>query len=331
LGTLKRVALVRLDALGDTLLTTPALRLLLEQLPEADVLALTHPVGSPILRPLCSVAEVSPRDSWRSLGRRLAAFQPDAVFCCSEKRRAGLATWASGAPLRVGFDPGWSQPLKSLAARALFHRTVPIDNNPARASVLHEAERYVRLVAAGLDSPAPRDVPPLLLAPPPHYYTRQGWVHLRPIRVGVQLSAKWCRSGYTVEHLRGWVASLPGPKLGFVAPNEQRWAARHFGDFPVACTSDILEYATWLQQLEVLVTIDTGAAHVAAALQIPVVDVFPEPHHQHTVPRWKPWKCRHRIVLQPPFSAAGVTRVGEELRAAVDDLLKCGDGSAPET
>ena len=43
---------------------------------------------------------------------------------------------------------------------------------------------------------------------------------------------------------------------------------------------------------------DTGAVHVAAALGLPVVDVFPRAGAEHVVPRWKPWQVAHEVVLR---------------------------------
>jgi len=302
---------VRLDALGDTLLSTPALQVLREQWPEAQLLALTHPAGSQVLRPLCQVEEVSPASGWRQLAQVLRQFQPQAVLCFSEKRRAALASWASGAPLRIGFDPGKKQPLKSLANRLFFQRSWPA-NDPA----LHEAERYLKLVELLLEQTG-LEAPPLQLEPLPEH--RQKTSSVSPA-LGIQLTPKWCRFGYTVAHLRHWISQLPGPQLGLAGPTEWEWAQSHFGHLPLYCSQDLFEYAAVLERLPVLVTIDTGAAHVAAARGCPVVDVFPEEGAEHCVPRWRAWCCPHEVVLLPKLVAADL--VGEQLRGAVSRLWK---------
>ena len=311
---MKRVALVRLDALGDTLLTTPAVQMLQRELPGAELLVMTHPVGTAVMRGLCRTCEVTSEQSWKQLAALLREFAPDAVLCCSEKRRAALATWASGAPTRVGFDPGWSQPLKSLATRLFFTRTVPWCNNPERVADCHEAERYGRLVERLLGREG-LEVPPLHLevgtsaSPVPH-------------RVGVQLTAKWCRFGYTVQHLRRWLEALQVPLVGFAAPSEAEWARRHFSALPLLVSADLQEYAGWLQQLQAFVTIDTGAAHVAAARGVPTVDVFPALHQEHCVTRWRPWRTPHQIVILPPFSGAAVEHVEKILYESLRNLMQ---------
>ncbi|MBN9414414.1 hypothetical protein ABS71_08720 [bacterium SCN 62-11] len=286
---------MRLDALGDTLLTTPAVAMLREHLPQAEILALTHPAGSAVMRPLCQVEEVSADHGWRDLAARLRAFRADAVLCCCEKRRAALATWASGAPQRLGFDPSWAQPLKKLVSQVFFSDCV--------AGVgVHETERYAQLVEALLGQKA-LQVPPIQLQPGAQHYQAAGdW----RAELGIQLTPKWCRFGYTVQHLRQWVAALPEKPLGLVGPAEEDWARAHFPDLRLYCSRDLFEYAAVLEGLRVFVTIDTGAAHVAAARGVPTVDVFPQENSDFCVSRWRPWQCPHEIVLQPPGSGEAV-------------------------
>lgn len=313
--SLKRIALVRLDALGDSLLTTPALCLLRQQLPECRLLGVTHPIGTPIFQPLCDeVHEVTPTTPWQDIGRRLQEFGSQAVLCFSEKRRAALASWSSRAPLRIGFDPGRSQPLKWLANRLFFQRTFAFSHQPQRDPGLHEVERYVELVRLLLPQLS-TDIPPLQLQPEASHY-RAVAAYAEGPKLGVQLTPKWCRFGVEVEHLRDWLGQLEQPWLAIAGPAEAGWARTHFPEVPLYTSGDLLEYAALLEQLKVLLTIDTGAAHVAAARQVPVVDVFPEKHHQHCVRRWAPWRCPHRIVL----IRSPLCNIGAELRGAVASL-----------
>jgi ADP-heptose:LPS heptosyltransferase len=53
----------------------------------------------------------------------------------------------------------------------------------------------------------------------------------------------------------------------------------------------------WVEALNVagvVVSVDTGAAHVAGMLCERVVDVFPDAHFEAQVRRWRPWAapCR---------------------------------------
>lgn len=301
MAALKRIALVRLDALGDTLLTTPAVAMLREHCPQAEILVLTHAAGSAVMRPLCTVQQVDAQENWRSLGRRLRDFGAEAVLCCSEKRRAALATWASGAPRRLGFDPGWSQPLKKLGSQVFFQRMAP-------GVGLHETQRYAQLVELLLGK-SDLTVPPIQLQPlAEHYAAAAPW----KASLGVQLTPKWCRFGYTVADLQAWVKGLDGP-LGLVGPAEESWARQHFPEMRLYCSRDLFEYAAVLEGLRVFVTIDTGAAHVAAARGVATVDVFPAENADFCVPRWRPWRCPHRVVLQQGGVEAALGEAVREL------------------
>ncbi len=310
-AALKRIGLVRLDALGDTLLTTPAVALLRQHAPEAEILALTHRAGTEVMRPLCTVEEVSAEENWRNLAARLRHFGAEGVLCCTEKRRGALACWASGARLRVGFDPSWNQPLKKLVSQVFFDHQVA-------GSGVHETERYTQLVEAllGITGLA---VPPIQLQPQQqHYAAALAWKS----QLGVQLTPKWCRFGYTVQHLRQWVNQLQNSAdlLGLVGPAEEEWARSHFPELRLYCSQDLLEYAAVLEGLRVFVTVDTGAAHVAAARRVPTVDVFPAENADFCVARWRPWQCPHEVILQPSFSPEAARGLGLELGEAVGRL-----------
>jgi ADP-heptose:LPS heptosyltransferase len=274
--------------------------MLRQHLPEAEILVLTHPAGSAVMRPLCRVEEVTIDLGWRELAKRLRDFGADAVLCCCEKRRAALATWASGAVRRVGFEPTWSQPLKRLASQLFF-------NTRVMAGAVHESERYAQLVEALLGRTG-LEVPPIQLQPSEQQYQAAApW----KASLGIQLTPKWCRFGYTVQHLRQWVAALPEPPMGLVGPAEEEWARAHFPNLRLYCSRDLFEYAAVLEGLRVFVTIDTGAAHVAAARGVPTVDVFPAENSDFCVPRWQPWRCPHEIVLQGGSADSVAVALGE--------------------
>ncbi len=296
---MKSILVVRLDALGDTLLSTPAVKALTERYERVTVV--TKPVGTPVMRPLAHAVET------------LTGEKFDAALVFTEKR-AGLRM-ASSAPVRVGFDPGWSQPLKTLWVKhALTHR-VPFPNDLRQDPGLHEVERYCKLVEALGGGPV--DPGPLLLTVPPALKRKErAWMgeHLGRTPVGVQLTPKW---GVPDEVLLRLMASLEGPVLALYGPAERAWAepivkkAGVVGGF----RPDLLEYAALLSNCRQLVSVDTGAVHVAAALGIPTVAVFPHKHHEHCVRRWRPWKVEHRVVLHGEGLVERVGAASGELSA----------------
>src|SRR5438105_5042302 len=105
----KRILVIRLTALGDVLLATPAVRRLKERLPGARVEWLTEAAYAPLLAGLPLVDEVLPFDRARNSGvrgtlrlmRELRARRYDAVLDLQHKLRTSLLSLATGAPARA--------------------------------------------------------------------------------------------------------------------------------------------------------------------------------------------------------------------------------------
>lgn len=306
-----RVAVVRLDALGDTLLSTPALAALQAARPEVELRLFASAVGAPILESLGEVVVV-PAD-W-SAGRLAAAIregQPQAVAVLTEKRRGLAAAYRSKAPMRLGFDPGRSQPLKAVWLRlALTHRCA-YPNNLELDPGLHEVERYHRLLAPLGPLPEPGPL-------------RLGRSFPRPPAgpIGLQLTPKWCLDDWSPQLVLTLLDRLPDPALVLYGPGEREWAEKLLGEHPVerAFHPDLMDYAAAVAGCSLLLTPDTGAAHVAAAVGTPVVDVFREAHHQHCVRRWRPWQVDHRVVLKPAFSPQALVKLVDEVSTALAEL-----------
>ena len=315
-----KVCVIRLDALGDTLLSTPALALMTGA--GCQVTVITHPVGTPVLSGLTQTLEVTRETSASHIGAAIAELGPDAVLVFSEKRRAISAAYRSRVPLRVGFDPGMSQPLKSLSVRLALTRRVPFANRLDCDPGMHEAERYQKQVAA-LFPELVGELPPLHLRVPRREHVQASdWLTAHKLErpLALQLTPKWSLHGFGPAELNRLLESMPTPVLAFYGPAEAEWIERHFGGCGtrLCCKSDLITYAAFLAACRALVTVDTGAAHVAAAVGTPLVDVFPELHHQHCVRRWRPWKVDHRIVLSQPHQTETVFK---RILGALQELI----------
>lgn len=287
--------MLRLDALGDTLLSTPAIRSLQLTWPSAQLRVFTHPAGSVVLRSWVDIEEVGPDTP---LSERVREYAPDCVLVFSEKRRAVTAAYKSGAPRRIGFDPGLTQPLKSLWLRVALTDRLAYPNDLTRDPGMHEVERYLALTrlagakdyTGGLHLPMDVEKGKAWMA---EHGLERPWA--------VQLTPKWLLGGWSVEWLQTVVGRLPHPLVAFYGPAEKEWAEQHFANEQLCYQPDLLEYAAVLSQCRALITVDTGAAHVAAAVGTPVVDIFPEKHSAHCVRRWRPWQVEHRVVLKPEW------------------------------
>lgn len=316
---MNKLAVLRLDALGDTLLSTPALDAVKRQWPECQLVLFASRLGRPILEPFGEVEEIGPEVTSAQLGRLISKHQPEGVVVFTEKRRAIQAAHRSGVAVRAGFDPGMTQPLKSAYAKlALTHR-LPFANDLQRPAEMHETERYQRLVELlGVEHQAPGR---LRMPTEP---AGEKWVKERfqvpPL--AFQMTAKWTLDDWPADFLVTLIASLPEKPLLFTAPGEEDFCGPLLAqlDCKVARFTQLAEYAAALGACRALITVDTGAAHVAAAVGTPVVDVFRQAHHQHCVARWKPWGVASRNLLKGPFSDSEAQKLMTQVSQSLQEL-----------
>lgn len=308
----KRVAVVRLDALGDTLLSTPAIEVLCREMGPENVLVLTSPGLGLIFGEAPRHKEIGPEESEEAIAAAIDDFGARTVYVFSEKRRALRGAYLSQAEERIGFDPGWTQPLRSFEIRRFLTERFPIVNTLDSSSRYHEVERYCRLVGKGLSKKSVNGGRLRFFGlERPSHRADSG-------PVAFQWARKWLRDDWPDKLLNRLVDGLPLDSRIFVAPEERDWAEQALPEdrrANLVCCPSLLHYAEELAKCRYLISIDTGSVHVAAAMGVPVLDVFPETGNHHTVPRWRPWMTPHQVVLKPDF---GGEECLELFLAAVD-------------
>ena len=298
-----RFLIIRLDGLGDTVLSTPLLRALRDGFPGCHIACVASPVGAACLETHPGVDDllvVSPRTSTLgeklALGRRLYRGRYDVAITITEKAWGLLWAWMSRAPRRIGFWAGSTQPVKALLFGPTLTDRIPSPNDPRVPSHLHEVERHMRLLEPlGVNAPPG----PAWMLPP--------LTPDRTDRVVLHLSTKWMTQGWTQSWLEDVAQSLSQASEGrllLTAGAEDGAWAEEFASRIANCGPQVLfgtRFDAWTAALassRVLVSMDTGAVHVAAALGLPVVDVFARAGAEHVVPRWKPWQVAHEVVLR---------------------------------
>ena len=335
---MKKILILRLDGLGDTLLTLPLIDGLKKCWPDCEITFLASPRGAAVFAadPRISylwVHELTAlsRTEKIALGRQIRTAAFDQVFCLNEKFWPAVWTYMSKATVCVGFDPGWSQPPKTLLRRLTLTHRLPSANDPSQTSA-HEVERYAALAAlAG----CPDAAGPLRLALPP---AAQEWAktvlaELAPdsaaVPIGLHLSAKWGSEnwgdGTCLKVARALLDRFPQARLAVTAgPGEEKFfetagAVLPPERFRLFHKLELMQWAALLAGCRTLVSMDTGAVHLAAAVGTPVAVVFPEKNFAHASSRWSPWQVPHRILQRP----APVSRDDfcADLCTAVEELL----------
>ncbi len=105
----------------------------------------------------------------------------------------------------------------------------------------------------------------------------------------LQAGAKWRSTGVPDEVLRRVVAALVPRGLRVVAAPDEAAATSEALGVGTETFASLREWVRAIDGAATVVTVDTGAAHVAGMLGVRVLDVFPERNFAAQVRRWRPW------------------------------------------
>ncbi len=278
--------MIRRRALGDALVTLPAVLRLAEAFPAARIDLVVDRAFAALLTGLAPGLTILPwppgrgeRPRWIA---RLRAARYDLALDYLGSPRTALWTALTGAPLRVGY---------ALRGRAwAYNVRVPRNRDGATPLAAFAGEAFLDpLRALGL-APAPwRAVGAAAAHPNPGSAGPSG------PRIGLALGATWPAKGWPLAHaaeLAALAAAAGATVLLLPGPGEERLAAEFRSVAPaaeVAPPTSLVELAALLATLDLLVATDCGARHLAAALEVPTVTLFGP-----TDPRgWNPADPRH--------------------------------------
>jgi len=301
-----RALAVRLpNWLGDTVMAVPAVRALREAFPEARVL-LAGPWATVLAHQKLAEALVTYPRAWSA---RLAAadavrrFGPDTAVVLPNSLESALAAWYWGAGRRVGFGVG---------GRALLLTAAPALPEPRR----HQVDEYAMLAEACGAVVAER-VP--RLSPPPADGAERGEVRALLANVGIRRVAG---RRLVAVHL----GAAYGPAKLWPLPRVEEFCQLMGGhgidivlvgapsDAPAAAAVTASGAArslvgrdrpallgALLTEIDVLVSGDTGVAHLAAALGTAAVTLFGPTDPALSAPRGPARVLTHPVPCAPCF------------------------------
>jgi ADP-heptose:LPS heptosyltransferase len=269
--------------------------------------------------------------SWPALvdaARNWKRHHYDAIVNFEPDIRSNALAWLAGAPARYGYATGGGGAF--LTSAIDFDPTSHVETN-ARRLVAHASARAFN-EPAGSRTTSPRLLVPgdlrarvrARLGPAP-----RPWIGVHPS--GGRASKQWhldrfADTGRALQAATGGTLVLTGSPSDTPLVDTVR---QHLGVTPAVTTNDIddlRESAALLAELDVLVASDTGPAHLAAAVDTPVVVLFGPADPA----RYGPRAARERIVrVALPCSPCGLVRLPpERCRGHVPD---CMDGITVET
>ena len=308
-STIRRVLVIRLRSIGDTVLVTPALLTLRRFLPQATIDILLEDWVAPVLErsPLVDRVITIPKQSNTArarLARELHRTKYDVVYNLHGGTTATFLTRATGAAYRVGFGhyqyarlhnhvaPSpqeiWQrQELHSVEQQlALIGWTgVPVTDRPG--TQLAVSESAARSIAEKLAARKIQEDQPLALIHPAAALETKQWA-----------TESFARAAEAVAE-RGLAP------VAIVSPGERSVleALRKQSNTLVAGFADLSlpEVTALAARARLFIGNDSGIAHIAAATGTPCVVIFGSSNVTH----WRPWTVgpsevvREELACQP--------------------------------
>lgn len=332
--------------LGDVLLSTAAVALLKKSYPQAKISMMVKPPAAGLItnNPLVDEVIIFDKEKVHTFKeqlrfvKRLKAHHFDLAISLDGKPRAGLLAWLARIPTRVGPDrlfgeiPHW--------VTRLYTHTIRMPIDIADRLQVINFQDIVRSFTGSDQSAHP------VMAVP----TDEEEAKAQRLIEGLPRAQYWivlCVKGtfelkdWPQEHFAALIDALVSryEAAFFIigAPGDRAYADQviALAKTPVAnfCGQTSLgELAALLKLVSLFITVDTGAAHIAATTGVPMVEIF-----GCTSPRrWYPQSdvatvvshnlsccpCAHRADGCPNGKACLMEITVDEVLAAIDNVLK---------
>lgn len=301
----RNILVMRLDNIGDVIMTTPVLGAIKDNLPEAKLTLLASPAGALTAPLLPWVDEVLPwRVLWQDLGRldfdparewelieTLRQRQFDAVIILTSFSQsphpAALVCYLAGIGLRLGES-------KESGLGVLTHCVASAPDE------IHQVERNLRLIeAVGFkvgDRRLGLQIPDALAIPNP-YILLNPWTTCQSRNYDAQRFAIAARQ----------LSQTTGLPVVVTGTNKDCDRARPLLDILGECAinligaTSIVEFATLIAHAQLVLTNNTSAMHIADATNTPSVILFAGTElESQWQPRYAPVKLLRRSTVCNP-------------------------------
>ncbi len=323
-----RILLSRTDRIGDLVLSTPAIATVRASFPDAHLAIVTSEYNSVVMERNDDVDEllVLPRAVGpRAFGSQLRGY--DVAIALAPRAVDLKLVGATRAPVRVGYtyERRW---VARLTARLYVNQVMISEADPELCErdphriVRHEVVQLLDLVAlAGADQrvwdlrldviDADRAVARELPENP----------------IVLHLGRRWFSHGSTLDGTLAVVERLArlAPVVITCARDCEHVAGAFESSGHVARLLRGLPFHEWAAVLErgrVVVTVDTGATHVASAVHRPTVVAFEHRYFGLNSQEWSPYGVPHVLVRKPAReNPTALGRFGEEIADGVRRLI----------
>jgi ADP-heptose:LPS heptosyltransferase len=324
-----RILLSRTDRVGDLILSTPAIASVRRSFPDAHVTLACSRYNSVAVDRSPDVDELAMMPTGVKPGAFGARFRGvDLAIALAPRDLDHRIVAATRAPKRVGYTYE-TRYLARLVLRTLLTNVVLSQADPTTAErrpnrpIPHEVDQVLAVAAAAGASTLVHD-----LVLPVTDDDRAAVAHVPPRPVVVQLGRRWAEYGSTTEsclQLFHDLRALGRPVVATYAEDGRDLGERVERAGVADLVLGRLPFHAWAAVFEraaCVVTIDTGATHVASAVRAPTVVLFEYKWFRLASQEWSPYRVPNAILRKPPDESDESLRASRaEIVAAVASLL----------
>lgn len=324
-----RILLSRTDRIGDLILSTPAIASVRASFPEAHVTMVTSTYNRIVMErndDIDELVDLPPDAKPAAFGSAYRGY--DLAIALAPRARDLQLVGATRAKVRVGYT--YVRRLLARATARLYVNRLMLseadpelcERDPQRV-VRHEVDQLLDLVRLGGATETRRD---LRLDLTDADRNAVDFVPKNPIVM--HLAPRWLEGGSSLAsaiELARMLSELGVPLVMTYAPECDDVAAA-FGRAKVAALMlrglPFFQWAAVFERARCVVTVDTGATHVASAVRRPTVVVFEHRFFRLNSQEWAPYGVPQALVRKPADdSDASLAASREEIVTAVRSLI----------
>ena len=293
LDQIRRILILRMGPLGETLLTTPVIRALRQRCPDAYIAYMVAPGREDLVSENPNLDEVITYSvSIPKLIYGIAKRSFQMVVILQPTFRLVMHTFLARIPFRIGFETNSGK-------GRLLHAAVPNNINQ------HESARYLDVVR-GIGIEPDSEEPEMFVTP-----TAQRWADDFLAGAGVSVnrpliglnpgsgseSRRWSKAGFAQvgDHLhQKYNAQI------FITAGDAEGSLPHDIADQMSCSPVILtgitpmQLGAILQKCRLYISNDTGPMHMSTAVKTPTIALFGASNPRQWGPHWQP----HTIIAR---------------------------------
>jgi lipopolysaccharide heptosyltransferase II len=303
------ILLVRPRLIGDVILTTPSIQALRRRFPDAKLLYLVEALAAPVVAANPRIDKtfvIRHRRGWRrwledwQLARALRAEHVDVAIDLHGGPRSGWLTWATRAPMRVGYDVSGRRWMYT-------HRIARPRGYQPRHSVLNQWDLVAPVVGAAIEAPSPERERVEMPVPD----TARTSVAARLAALGIAATdevvvmhasagnqfRRWPAASFR-ETAQALASDRPNRRVVLLGDRSDAELAAEIADagaradipsggrIVTALGWPLDEVRALMERASIFVGGDSGPMHIAATTDVPIVAIFGP-----TLPAlWTPWR-----------------------------------------